>query len=45
MIALFAVPEEIQRKLGSRRRLREDLGMLTNLIDKDDRIFWRRSAL
>ncbi|EIC30281.1 MULTISPECIES: hypothetical protein [Methylomicrobium] len=33
------LPEAVQRKLGSRRRLREDLGMLANLVDKDDRIF------
>jgi hypothetical protein len=33
------LPEAVQHKLGSRRRLREDLGMLANLIDKDDKIF------
>jgi hypothetical protein len=33
------LPEAVQRKLSSRRRLREDLGMLNHLIDKDDRIF------
>jgi hypothetical protein len=33
------LPQAVQNKLGSRRQLREDLGMLTNLIDKDDRIF------
>lgn len=33
------LPEAVQRKLGSRKRLREDLGMLSNLIGKDDSIF------
>jgi hypothetical protein len=33
------LPEAVQRKLGSRKRLREDLGMLANLIGKDETIF------
>ena len=33
------LPEAVQHKLGSRKQLREDLGMLSNLIGKDDTIF------
>jgi len=33
------LPEAVQHKLGSRRQLREDLGMLSNLIGKDESIF------
>jgi hypothetical protein len=33
------LPEAVQRKLGSRKQWRQDLGMLTNLIGKDDTIF------
>jgi hypothetical protein len=33
------LPEAVQRKLGSRKQLRQDLGMLSNLINKDDTIF------
>ncbi|WP_374089845.1 hypothetical protein [Methylomicrobium lacus] len=33
------LPEAVQRKLGSRRQWREDLGMLSNLVDQGERIF------
>lgn len=33
------LPEAVQRKLGSRKQWRQDLSMLTNLIDKDETIF------
>lgn len=33
------LPEAVQHKLGSRKQWRQDLGMLTNLIDKEDTIF------
>ncbi|MGR8939966.1 MAG: hypothetical protein ACU83P_00105 [Gammaproteobacteria bacterium] len=33
------LPEAVQRKLGSRKQLRKDMGTLFNLINKNDTIF------
>lgn len=33
------LPEVVQRKLGSRKQWREDLGLLSNLVDTDEAIF------
>jgi len=39
IITFTDLPSAAQLKLGSRRQMREDLGMLANLIGKDDTFF------